>query len=324
MTDSTTPLLSVIIPTYNRAHLLGRAVSSVLSQSFAAFELLIIDDHSTDNTEQVVAQWDDPRIRYLRHAENRGSSATRNCGIRAAQAEFITFLDDDDEFLPDALAMLYQALSNTPTNVAYVVGGIVQIIDTPQGEIVDGVHFPQVPPQQSREAIYLRFLSRLTFGTGWGVLFRRHVFDTIGLFDEQLFVAIDRDLFLRLALHFDLIVLNQSLVKVHLHNAPQLTDPTIAHVVSRELILQKHQQMLQQHPRIYSSLLYGLALGYYRFNQKAEARRLLWQATRRDPFRSKAWLSFLYYELLQVFSGAIHQRLGPRRTEAQRLLPKYR
>ena len=324
MIDSGMPLISVIIPTYNRAHLLGRAIQSVLKQSFSAFELLIIDDHATDNTAQVVAQWDDPRIQYLRLAENRGSSAARNCGIRAAKAEFITFLDDDDELLPDALVALYQALRTAPDTVGYVIGGIIRVIDAPQGEVVDNLYWPQALSCQNREAIFLQFLRGMSFGTEFGATFRRSVFEKIGLFDEQLWAAVDRDLFIRLALHFDFLVIEKPLVRVHKHNAPQLTDPTLKRTASNDLILQKHRTALQRHPQLYSYLFYGLALSYYRHNARADARRNFWRATQRFPFYGKAWLFFLCYEVLHISPGAIRRRFWPRRTLAQSLLTKHR
>ena len=319
------PLLSVVITTYNRAHLLGRAIQSVLNQRFSAFELLIVDDHATDNTAQIVAQWDDPRIRYLRLAENRGASAARNCGIRAAKAEFITFLDDDDEFLPDALLELYQALSSAPDTVGYIIGGIIRMIDTPQGEVMVHTYQPHIPPAPNREAAYLQFLHKAPFGTGYGATFRRRVFDVVGLFDEQLWTAEDSDLFLRLVLHFDLMVIDKLVVRVHRHNAPQLTDPSLKRATALERISQKHLDTLRRHPRLYSYQSYTLALAYYRCNAKTEARRAFWRAARLYPFHcGKVWLAFLCYELFQVSPGQIRQRMWPRRITAQFLLDKYR
>ena len=98
-----TPTVSVVIPTYNRARFVKRAVDSVLAQSFQEFEIIIVDDGSTDDTAQVLDKLDDPRIKSIRLAGNSGASVARNEGIRASKAEFIAFLDSDDEWLSTKL-----------------------------------------------------------------------------------------------------------------------------------------------------------------------------------------------------------------------------
>lgn len=97
------PTISVIIPTYNHAETLPRAIDSVLAQTFEGFELLVVDDGSTDDTADVVAAYDDDRVRYVAHETNRGASVARNTGIERARGEFMAFLDSDDEWLPTKL-----------------------------------------------------------------------------------------------------------------------------------------------------------------------------------------------------------------------------
>ena len=90
------PTVSVVMPTYNRAHLLGQAVQSVLNQTYQDFELIVVDDGSADNTEEVVKSFDDRRLKYIRLSENSGGSAVpRNTGFKAARGEYIASLDDD-------------------------------------------------------------------------------------------------------------------------------------------------------------------------------------------------------------------------------------
>ncbi len=98
-----TPLVSVILTTYNRAALLPRAINSVLAQTYQNFELIIIDGGSTDDTEEVMRSFNDPRIRRRRQEENRGMLADRNRGLDLAAGDYIAILDDDDELLPEAL-----------------------------------------------------------------------------------------------------------------------------------------------------------------------------------------------------------------------------
>jgi len=101
------PRISVIIPSYNRANTIGRAIQSALSQSYQDFEIIVIDDGSTDHTEEVIRSFQDSRIRYIRHNRNRGGSAARNTGIHAARGEYIAFLDSDDEWLPQKLELYF-------------------------------------------------------------------------------------------------------------------------------------------------------------------------------------------------------------------------
>lgn len=97
------PLVSVITPTFNRALLLPRAIQSVLSQDFQDWELIVIDDGSTDETPKIVARVDDSRVRYVRFEHNRGIGMARNEGVRLAQGELIGFIDSDDVWLPGKL-----------------------------------------------------------------------------------------------------------------------------------------------------------------------------------------------------------------------------
>jgi glycosyltransferase involved in cell wall biosynthesis len=113
-----TPLFSVIIPVHNRAHLIARAVNSVLAQSFADFEVIVVDDGSTDDPRSVVETIADPRIRFLRK-ENGGGGSARNAGLDAARGRYVAFLDSDDEFLPNNLATLKRLLDGTTNTVAY-------------------------------------------------------------------------------------------------------------------------------------------------------------------------------------------------------------
>ena len=112
------PLFSVIIPVHDRAHLIARAVNSVLTQSLDDFEIIVVDDGSTDDPRSVVENIADPRIRFLRK-ENGGGGSARNVGIDAARGHYVAFLDSDDEFLPNNLATLKRHLDGTTDTVAY-------------------------------------------------------------------------------------------------------------------------------------------------------------------------------------------------------------
>lgn len=113
-----TPLFSVIIPVFNRAHLLERALQSVLAQDFQDFEIVVVDDGSGDDPQAVVAAIGDPRIRLVRQ-NNQGGGAARNRGLDLAKGHYVAFLDSDDHFLPHHLRMMKAMLDENPGCAAY-------------------------------------------------------------------------------------------------------------------------------------------------------------------------------------------------------------
>ena len=107
------PFFSIIIPTYDRAHIIHRPIDSIISQTFTNWELIIIDDGSTDETKSIVDSYNDDRIRYL-WQENQERSAARNHGIKLARGEWICFQDSDDAYLPEHLQVLYESIHQNP------------------------------------------------------------------------------------------------------------------------------------------------------------------------------------------------------------------
>lgn len=140
------PFFSVIIPSFNRAHILTRTIASVIAQSFSDWECIIVDDGSTDNTKELIASYKDTRIRYV-YQQNAERSAARNNGIRHAQGKYICFLDSDDEYLPEHLETLYKKISQNQSPAMYFVNAVHKI----QGEI----KFPVYPQLNSETMEYV-------------------------------------------------------------------------------------------------------------------------------------------------------------------------
>jgi glycosyltransferase involved in cell wall biosynthesis len=114
------PLVSCIIPTYNRAHIVGRAIQSVLNQTYKNIEVIVVDDGSQDNTQEVVLSIKDERVRYIRLHRNFGAAFARNIGIANARGEFVAFLDSDDCFLPEKIEKQVELmLKDESTGVCY-------------------------------------------------------------------------------------------------------------------------------------------------------------------------------------------------------------
>ena len=114
------PRVSIIMPTYNRGLMLSRAMESALSQTYSDYELIVVDDGSSEDVASVVSRFADPRITYFRHETNLGQSSAINTGLDLSRGEFIAFLDDDDLWLPFKLEKQVGLLDSSPNEVAMI------------------------------------------------------------------------------------------------------------------------------------------------------------------------------------------------------------
>ena len=189
--DAYAPLVSVVIPAYNRAHLIGRAIASVLAQSYRNFEIIVVDDASTDDLATTLAAAGSPRLRCISHPRNRGAAAARNTGIAAANGEFTAFLDSDDVWFPGKLAHQVAAMRDQPPDIV----GHVCAYDCLKAGDKPRVIIPDWAPLTFRH----RQLFGCTCGPGTTLLCRRSVFAEIGPLDEELRRLEDWDWLLRLS-----------------------------------------------------------------------------------------------------------------------------
>jgi len=179
------PAVSIIVPTWNRRAEVARAVSSVLAQTYADFELIVVDDGSSDGTTESLAGLDD-RLRCV-YAEHAGVSAARNRGIRLSGGELVAFLDSDNEWLPDHLAVLVEVLRRHPEAVLVSTSPYLRIRgrDAPERAVV-------------KDALPLA-LAENWIGYVSGIAVRRSVLQTTGGFDERLEAMEDAELWIRMA-----------------------------------------------------------------------------------------------------------------------------
>jgi len=195
-------LVSVIIPTYNRAEFLKIAIESVLNQTFKEFELLIIDDGSTDNTKDIVNSFNDEKIRYIHYTENQGPSYARNIGIKNSQSNFIAFLDSDDSWKKEKLEIQYKTMMENPE---YLLSHTEEIWYK-DGRILNPkkIHKKQ-HGDVFRQSLRLCAISMST------VMVRRKLFEIVGLFDEKLIVCEDYDMWLRVTARFPVFLIPEYL-----------------------------------------------------------------------------------------------------------------
>lgn len=156
MTDqNSSPLVSVILPTHNRARQLARALKSVLSQTYSRLEVIVVDDGSSDATPEAVQSFRDPRIQYIRQEVARGPGGARNEGIKFAQGEIFSFLDDDDEYFGDKLRLQVRAMGESLASVGFVY--------SPVQTMRDGQSINLFPAFEESGNIFLQYLSGFSF-----------------------------------------------------------------------------------------------------------------------------------------------------------------
>ncbi len=184
------PLFSIIIPTYNRVTLLTRAIDSVLEQTLNDFELIVVDDHSTDDTESVVNRIDDSRVLYLVNQRTKGSAGARNTGVAKAKAEWIAFLDDDDYWLPEKLEKQYRKIKEA--------NGELGLVYTLFSELKDGVLIKR-KGKIIEGWIFWDLLFNNYIGTASCVAIRKAAIERVDGFDEHFPSKVDTDLYIRIA-----------------------------------------------------------------------------------------------------------------------------
>ena len=190
------PFFSVVVPVYNVRQWVGRAIESILAQTFEDFELIVIDDGSTDDSAEVVAQYTDPRVKLIRQ-ENRGNGRARNRGIEASTGKWIAFLDADDQWLPGILEDYYRVISDHP-GIDFCYSSFRRIY--PDGRSVpamkiEGIDTPILSEDSFRDGLYGRF-------TPWirAMTVRRALLEETGLFPSGVRLGTDRYRIVRIVL----------------------------------------------------------------------------------------------------------------------------
>lgn len=190
--------VAVVIPTYNRAHLLERAIGSVLEQSRPADEIVVIDDGSTDETSRLVGE-KFPTVRYL-NQPNRGVSAARNLGISETESEWIAFLDSDDEWLADKLKNQLDQLANQDT---------AQVCHTEEIWVRNGKRVNAMKKHAKKGGWIFHDCLPLCAMSPSSIMINRSVFNSVGLFDESLPACEDYDLWLRICSRYPVLFIEQ-------------------------------------------------------------------------------------------------------------------
>jgi len=207
--------VSVIIPTYNRAHVIGRSIQSALDQTYRDFEILVVDDGSTDETlEAVEPFFQHAQVRYLRHERNKGHQAARNTGVKNARGEYIAFLDSDDTWLPEKIELQLEAIK---------AKGADRVVVTWIQKIENGKR-AQFFERQYEGYVYPEVLAGDGPGSYGCMLLPREWFVQIGFADEDIPAAADWDTFISLSKLFEFTTVNKVCVNYYQDEKKRVQD----------------------------------------------------------------------------------------------------
>ncbi len=259
------PKISVVIPTYNAIDYLPEAIGSVLNQSFADFELIIVDDGSTDNTAQWVSQLQDDRINLI-YQVHQGKSVARNAGVKAAKADYIAFLDADDIWEAAKLEQQFNYLQANPNiGVVYTWTAIADQDGIPTGHLVAST---------LEGDVWEELIKKNILACGSTPMIRASCFETVGLFNRHLPYAQDWDMWLRLAAKYRFGVIPLPCVRYRRHAENSSKNWRKMEIFSSQVIEQALAKLPKRHKAAEASIrataynnLY-LYLGWINFNAK--------------------------------------------------------
>ena len=287
------PTVSVVIPTYNRAHMIGDTLNSVLAQTYRNFEIIVVDDGSTDNTPEVLTYYGSP-VHYVR-CENRGKSAARNTGIRVARGDYIAFLDSDDLWLPNKLQAQMDVFDEQP-DLKWVYSDCYMF---------DGQTGADICTWSSHSRLYAGNIFELLFQNNFIAsptpVFRRQVFGEVGYFDETLqrHQPEDADMWLRTAAKFPIGLVSRPLARFRRHpnsltmrEEPQLALQGVISVL--ELAVAREPARLGPlRGRVFAKRYVALGKGYAGMGQASAARTMFTKALRYYPAIPSAYAFWL-------------------------------
>jgi glycosyltransferase involved in cell wall biosynthesis len=330
------PLVSVIIPTHNCADYIADAIESVLAQTYGEYEIIVVDDGSTDGTKSALAPYMG-KIHHL-HQDNRGVSAARNAGIARARGEYIAFLDADDIWFPMKLDLQVRALKAHPeAGLAFT-----DFLDFDESGVTRQSRlntWPQARAWFDRQRIEDTEIAcgpmyEDLLQTNWihasSAVVKRHVLGVVGLFDEACLSGEDTELWLRVARQHPLLCVNRVL-SGYRYRSESLCGPTDSRAmrINRIVVqvLEKHlQQRLIPHGLEGSAKAalcqryWAIGCTYFGENRFTEARRFLSQGIRYQPFNRRLWMywwaSFLPLSAIEAVRRLRQWRRGYRLPQA--------
>jgi glycosyltransferase involved in cell wall biosynthesis len=297
-----TPKVSIIIPTSNRAQLLIRAIKSVLNQTFQDFELIIVDDGSTDNTKEIVEQYqkNDSRIKYI-WQENSGSPPMpKNIGIKHSQGKYIAFLDSDDEWLFEKLEKQLK-LFKQGSNKLGLVGCDAIIVNEKTTK-----QWIYHTPKYSTKDNFVRLLDGNFVCSTSSTMIKKSVLDDVGDFDENFLFPEDWDLWIRISQKYRIDFVYEPLFKYYFHQRNvSLTSEVHRKIQDYEYLCKKHSKYYLKYPKYLSKKLRFMGSLYCCDKNVTKGREKFSESIKANPMNIKSYLYFI----LSLFGANFYNKL---------------
>jgi len=294
--ESNNPQVSVILPTYNRAHLIKRSIQSVLDQTFQDFEIIVVDDGSSDNTEEQVKSFNNQKIRYIRYNENKGAAFARNTGIKAAQGEYIAFQDSDDEWFPNKLRRQMEVFKNSSPAVGVVYTGSWRIRNDKR------FYLPLFKGGQREGNIYKALFEDTIIGMPTpAFIVKKECFGRAGLFDERLYSLIDWELWLRISKYYEFRYIDEPLVTLYGTQVSITTDLN-SYIEARKLILKKHFKRAKKNRKMFAKCMFDIGARLCSSGKTAQGIKYFLISFRVFPFNIRPLLIIL----ISLFGGGFY------------------
>lgn len=283
------PKFTIITPTFNREDLVQTTIKSIINQTFTDWELLVVDDGSTDNTEKIIQPFlKDERIKYIRKT-NSGQADSLNKGSTHATGQFLTFLDSDDEAYPNWLEVVNNNIKEDTSVVS--VAAMRKLIDGKMiYENIDTFNF-------SGEKVKIK----VTCGS---LFLKRHIFTDIGGYDPEMKSNIQTDLCYRLLAYLKktngkIEAVNEYLIQINIHDGPRIRTNWEKRRDGTKHFLQKnYQYILENSPQDIASSYAVIAFASYKLKQRKESLEYLFKAIKCKPFKPTNYLRIIRYAFL--------------------------
>lgn len=296
--DNIFPYFSIILPVFNREKVISNAIQSVLDQSYSNWELIVIDDCSTDDTANRILGIADNRIQYLKNKRNQGPSVSRNFGIKNAKGRIISFLDSDDQYYPDFLSKTFQVLKSSNSNVGFIWTGLEVMY--PSGKRIE-LWDPEITVSP-----YYTFLKELRIGTNSGLSIRKEVFEECGGFNESLTAAEDTEFLLRIVRKYQFTQVKEPLIYIDKSGRDRLSLNYKKNADSYNQFIGQHWNYIVKYPELKKKFYYKLMWLNYHLSDKIKAREYF------KEFKSDFGLTFkvvLVFLIFEVFGSKLGSRI---------------